>query len=270
MTALVVLVIVFVVMCFIAGDHYDEEPSFRLAIWAVPTAGLVSLALCVRHSRIRIREYEHGFELRRPGRRTLRYAWHEIASVKSTRVSVHINLAHSHDVLKTVIRPHAGGRIRIKGLDYIKVRDECGFWRMITKVHPDTGARFVTSATGAVAVARAQGLLEELGAGGSFRWGALTFTAEGMTLAPFEGPVPWSRIDLVSASPDGGVRLDVQGLAAHVGSQAVKTRAGYRTKEDRLEVFVPVRRPGSDYMVLSILLANGSALGGERGEAHER
>ncbi|MFF2542902.1 hypothetical protein ACFVUY_10080 [Kitasatospora sp. NPDC058063] len=272
LSALVVLLLVFGVMCTLISDHYDEESSFRLALWAVPGAAAVCLALCVRHSRIRIREYEHGFELRRPGRRTLWYAWEEIASVESTRVSVHINLAHSHDVLKAVIRPYAGGRIRLRGLDYVKVREECGFWRMITKVAPDTGARFVSVATRAVAAARAQRLLDELGAGSAFRWGALTFTAEGMTLAPFPAPIAWSRIALVSAGPESGVRLDVRGLAAHVGSPALSgraTRAGYRTERDRLEVFVPVRRPGSDYVALSILLTYGSALRGGREDGRE-
>ncbi|MEU1286929.1 hypothetical protein [Kitasatospora sp. NPDC005856] len=263
------LLIVFGVLCTLVSDHYDEESSFRLAFWAVPGAAVVCLALCVRHSRIRIREYEHGFELRRPGRRTLRYAWREIASVESTRVSVHINTAHSHDVLKTVIRPYTGGRIRLRGLDYVKVREECGFWGLISKATPDTGARFVTVATRAVAEARAQRLLDELGAGGAFRWGALTFTAEGMTLAPFPAPVAWSRIALVSAGPDDGVRLDVQGLAAHVGSPARATKAGYRTQRDRLEVFVPVRRPGSDYAALSILLAYGPALQGGAEDGRE-
>ncbi|MFI2610383.1 hypothetical protein [Kitasatospora sp. NPDC018619] len=273
MTGLFVLLIVFGVLCSLVGEHYDGESSFRLAFWSVLGAAVGCLALCVRHSRIRIREYEHGFELHRPGRRTLRYTWQEIDSVTSTRVSVRINMAHSHDVLKTVIRPSAGGRIRLRGLDYIRVREECGFWRMITQVHPDTGARFVTDATRAVAEARAQRLLAELDAGGAFRWGALTFTAEGMTLAPFPAPVAWSRIALVSAGPDVGVRLDVQGLAAHVGSPALSgraTRAGYRTERDRLEVFTPVRRPGSDYAALSLLLAHGPALRAGRDGEGER
>ncbi|MFL4494796.1 hypothetical protein ACJ6WD_26635 [Streptomyces sp. VTCC 41912] len=263
LTALVPLLISFVVLCTLAGEHYDEEPSFRLAFWAVLGAGAGCVALCVRHTRIRIREHAHGFELRRPGRRTLRYAWHEIASVESTRVSVSINLAHSHDVLKTVIRPYAGGRIRIRGLDYVKVREESGFWRLLSGATPDNGARFVTTATQAVAEALAQRHLEELGEGGALRWGALTFTGEGLTLAPFPGPVPWSRIALVSANPGSGVRLDVRGLAAHVGSRglsACATKAGYRTEGDRLEVFMPARRPGSDYAALRILLAHGPAL----------
>ncbi|MFC9738529.1 hypothetical protein ACFVKC_11505 [Streptomyces noursei] len=263
LTVLVPLLISFVVLCTLAGDHYDEESSFRLAFWAVLGAGAGCVALCVRHTRIRIREYAHGFELRRPGRRTLRYAWHEIASVESTRVSVSINLAHSHDVLKTVIRPYAGGRIRVRGLDYVKVREESGFWRLLSGATPDNGARFVTTATQAVAEALAQRHLEELGAGGALRWGALTFTGEGLTLAPFPGPVPWSRIALVSANPGSGVRLDVRGLAAHVGSRALSpraTKAGYRTEGDRLEVFMPARRPGSDYAALRILLAHGPAL----------
>ncbi|MCZ0975244.1 hypothetical protein O1L55_36290 [Streptomyces albulus] len=184
LTVLVPLLISFVVLCTLAGDHYDEESSFRLAFWAVLGAGAGCVALCVRHTRIRIREYADGFELRRPGRRTLRYAWHEIASVESTRVSVSINLAHSHDVLKTVIRPYAGGRIRVRGLDYVKVREESGFWRLLSGATPDNGARFVTTATQAVAEALAQRHLEELGAGGALRWGALTFTDEGLTLAP--------------------------------------------------------------------------------------
>ncbi|WP_416875039.1 hypothetical protein [Kitasatospora sp. SC0581] len=271
-TALVVLLILFGVLCSLVGKYYDEDSSFRLAFWALPVAALGCLALCVRHARIRIREYEHGFELRRPGRRTLRYAWQEIASVESTRVSVHFNSAHSHDVLKTVIRPHSGGRIRLRGLDYIRVQEECGFWRMITKAHPTTGARFVSDATQSVAVARAQRLLDELGAGGSFRWGALTFTTEGMTLSPFPAPIAWSRIALVSARPADGVRLDVRGLASHVGSRALSgraTKAGYRTEGDRLEVFVPVRRPGSDYVALSVLLAHGAALQSGQDEGHE-
>ncbi|GAA2680239.1 hypothetical protein GCM10009864_60800 [Streptomyces lunalinharesii] len=273
LTVLVPLVISFIVLCTLAGDHYDQESSFRLAFWAVPGAGAACVALCVRHTRIRIREYEHGFELRRPGRRTLRYAWQEIASVESTRVSVHINLSHSHDVLKTVIRPYAGGRIRVRGLDYVKVREESGFWRLLSGASPDTGARFVTTATRAVAEAVAQRHLDELDAGGAVRWGALTFTGEGLTLNPFPGPLHWSRIALVSASPGSGVRLDVRGLARHVGSQALAaraTKAGYRTEGDRLEVFMPVRRPGSDYAALSILLARGHALHGERHERRER
>ncbi|MFJ7911156.1 hypothetical protein [Kitasatospora sp. NPDC096204] len=269
LSAFFMLLIVFIVMCTLVGKYYDEDSSFRLAFRAVVVADVLCLALCVRHARIRIREYEHGFELRRPGRRTLRYAWQEIASVESTRVSVHINFAHSHDVLKTVIRPYTGGRIRVRGLDYIKVREECGFWRMISRPNPETGGRFVSAAAQAVGQARAQRLVDELGAGGSFHWGALTFTAEGMTLAPFTGPVAWSRIAVVSANPGSGVRLDVQGLAAHVGSRALSARAtkkGYRTDGDRLEVFVPVRRPGSDYAALSILLAYGAALHSGRDE----
>ncbi|AEY87005.1 hypothetical protein SHJG_1730 [Streptomyces hygroscopicus subsp. jinggangensis 5008] len=260
-------------LCTLAGDHYDEESSFRLAFWAVLGAGAVCVALCVRHTRIRIREYEHGFELRRPGRRTLRYTWQEIASVGSTRVSVHFNLAHSHDVLKTVIRPYAGGRIRVRGLDYVKVREESGFWRMFSRATPDTGERFVKTATQAVAAALAQRHLDELVAGGAFHWGALTFTDEGLTLAPFPGAVPWSRITLVSAGPGIGVRLDVRGLAEHIGHGALSaraTKAGYRTQGDRLEVFMPAHRPGSDYAALGILLAGGSALHGERHGGRER
>ncbi|MFF5860025.1 hypothetical protein ACFY8B_31150 [Streptomyces sp. NPDC012751] len=273
LTLLVPLVISFIVLCTQAGDSYDEESSFRLAFWAVFGAGAVCVALCVRHTRIRVREYEHGFELRRPGRRTLRYTWQEIASVGSTRVSVRINLAHSHDVLKIVIRPHAGGRIRLRGLDYVKVREESGFWGLFSRATPDTGESFVATATRAVAEALAQRRLDELGAGGEFRWGALTFTGEGLTLAPFPGPVPWSRISLVSAGPGKGVRLDVRGLAAHVGSRALSaraTKAGYRTEGDRLEVFMPTHRPGSDYAALDILLARGPALFGERREGLER
>ncbi|MGW1255863.1 hypothetical protein ACWD5Q_11910 [Streptomyces sp. NPDC002513] len=272
LTALVPLVISFIVLCTIAGDHYDEESSFRLAFWAVPGAAAVCVALCVRHTRIRIREYEHGFELHRPGRRTLRYAWQEIASVESTRVSVNINLGHSHDVLKTVIRPYAGGRIRVRGLDYVKVREESGFWRLLSGATGDSGERFVKNATQAVGEALAQRHLDEFGAGGSFRWGALTFTGEGLTLDPFPGLVPWSRIAFVSGSPGSGIRLDVRGLAAHVGSRALSaraTKAGYRTEGDRLEVFMPARRPGSDYVALSILLAPDSALRGERHEGRE-
>ncbi|WP_229887165.1 hypothetical protein [Streptomyces olivaceoviridis] len=273
LTLLVPLVISFIVLCTLAGDHYDEESSFRLAFWAVLGAGAVCVALCVRHTRIRIRAYEHGFELRRPGRRTLRYTWQEIASVASTRVSVHFNLGHSHDVLKTVIRPYAGGRIRVRGLDYVKVREESGFWRMFSRATPDTGERFVKTATQAVAAALAQRRLDELGAGGAFHWGALTFTDEGLTLAPFPGAVPWSRITLVSAGPGSGVRLDVRGLAEHIGSGALSaraTKAGYRTQGDRLEVFMPAHRPGSDYLALGILLAGGSALRGERHGGRER
>ncbi|MGW1175360.1 hypothetical protein ACWD4P_16755 [Kitasatospora sp. NPDC002543] len=268
--AMFLFLILFGVLCTLVGKYYDEDASFRLAFWAMPGAAVASLALCVRHSRIRIREYEHGFELRRPGRRTLRYAWQEVDSVESTRVSVRVNFAHSHDVLKTVIRPRTGGRIRLRGLDYIRVREESGFWRMISKPYPTTGAGFVSDAARAVAEARARRLLDELGAGGAYRWGALTFTAEGMTLAPFPRPLPWSRIALVSAGPHDGVRLDVRGLAAHVGSRALSgraTKAGYRTEGDRLEVFVPVRRPGSDYLALDILLAHGQALDGGRDEA---
>ncbi|MFF4520561.1 hypothetical protein [Streptomyces bluensis] len=273
LTVLVPLVISFIVLCTLFSDHYDEESSFRLAFWAVLGAGAVCVALCVRHTRIRIREYEHGFELRRPGRPTLRYAWQEIASVESTRVSVHINLGHSHDVLKTVIRPYLGGRIRLRGLDYVKVREESGFWRLFSRATPDTGERFVSTATQAVAEALAQRHLDELGAGGELRWGALTFAGEGLTLDPFPGQVPWSRIALVSAGPGSGVRLDVRGLAGHVGSRALSarsTKAGYRTEGDRLEVFMPARRPGSDYVALSILLARGPALRGERHEGRER
>ncbi|MEW2511190.1 hypothetical protein [Streptomyces sp. NPDC046870] len=267
LTLLVPLVISFIVLCTLVGDHYDAEASFRLAFWSVLGAGAVCVALCVRHTRIRIREYEHGFELRRPGRRTLRYAWQEIASVGSARVSVHINLGHSHDVLKTVLRPYAGGRIRIRGLDYVKVREESGFWRLFSSATPDTGERFVTTATRAVAAALARRHLDELGAGGAFRWGALTFTGEGLTLDPFPGVVPWSRVALVSARPGGGVRFDVRGLAEHVGSRALParaTKAGYRTEGDRLEVFMPAHRPGSDYLALSILIAGAPALRGER------
>ncbi|MFF4761814.1 hypothetical protein [Streptomyces sp. NPDC001292] len=273
LTVLVPLVISFIVLCTLAGDHYDVESSFRLAFWAVLGAGAVCVALCVRHTRIRIREYEHGFELRRPGRRTLRYGWQEIASIESTQVSVHINLGHSHDVLKTVIRPYVGGRIRLRGLDYVKVREESGFWRLLSRATPDTGERFVATATQAVAEAVAQRHLDELGAGGELRWGALTFTSEGLTLDPFPGQVPWSRITLLSAAPGKGVRLDVRGLAEHVGSRALSpraTKAGYRTEGDRLKVFMPLHRPGSDYAALSILLAHGPALRGERREGRER
>ncbi|MFG2914244.1 hypothetical protein ACGF0D_15285 [Kitasatospora sp. NPDC048298] len=265
LSAFFALLIAFIVMCTLVGEYYDEESSFRLVFWAVVVAGVLCFALCVRHAHIRIREYEHGFELLRPGRRTLRYAWQEIASVESTRVSVHFNFAHSHDVLKTVIRPYTGDRIRVRGLDYVKVREECGFWGLIKQATPDTGERFVTIATRAVGEARAQRLVDELGAGGAFRWGALTFTAEGMTLAPFAEPVAWSRIALVSATPANGVLLDVEGLAAHVGSQALRAQAikkGYSTDGDQLRVFVPVRRPGSDYLALSILLAYGAAVHG--------
>ncbi len=273
LTLLVPLVIVFIVLCTQAGDTYGEESSFRITFWAVLGAAVVCLALCVRHSRIRIREYEHGFELCRPGRRTLRYTWQEIASVESTRVSVHINLWHSHDVLKTVIRPYAGGRIRLRGLDYVKVREETGLGKRFSGATPDTGEHFVATATQAVAEALAQRHLDEVRAGGELRWGALTFTREGLTLDPFPGIVPWSRITLVSAGPDEGLKLDVRGLAAHVGSPALParaTKAGYRTEGDRLKVFIPTRRPGTDYAALSILLAHGPSLHREEHEDRER
>ncbi|MEU9314970.1 hypothetical protein [Streptomyces sp. NPDC048295] len=273
LTVLVPLVIAFIVMCTIAGDYYDEESSFRLAFWAIPGAAAVCIALSVRHTRIRIHEYEHGFELRRPGRRTSCYAWHEIASVEATKVSVHINLGHSHDVLKTVIRPYEGGPIRLRGLDYIKVRQESGFWRLAAAAPLGTAQAFSTRASQGVAEALAARQLEELAAGGELRWGALTFTRDGLTLAPFPGTLDWSRITYVSGNPDNGVRIDVRGLAAHVGSPALSaraTKAGYRTEGDRLEVFMPVRRPGSDYAALSFLLARGPSLRGERNEGPER
>ncbi|MFF2963314.1 hypothetical protein ACFVT1_31345 [Streptomyces sp. NPDC057963] len=273
LTLLVPLVIVFIVMCTIAGDHYGEESSFRLAFWAIPGAAAVCIALSIRHTRIRIHEYEHGFELRRPGRRTQCYAWHEIASVEATKVSVHINLGHSHDVLKTVIRPYEGGPIRLRGMDYVKVRQESGFWRLAAAAPLGTAQAFSTRASQGVAEALAGRHLEELAAGGELRWGALAFTCDGLTLAPFPGLLDWSRITYVSGNPNNGVRLDVRGLAAHVGSPALParaTRAGYRTEGDRLEVFMPVRRPGSDYAALSVLLACGPSLRGERYEGPER
>ncbi|MFD7499080.1 hypothetical protein ACFV8T_43665 [Streptomyces sp. NPDC059832] len=272
LTVLVPLVIVFIVMCTIAGDHYDEEPTFRLAIWAIPAVAALCVALSVRHTRIRIHEYEHGFELRRPGRRTLRYAWYEIASVEAANVSVHINLGHSHDVLKIVIRPYTGGPVRLRGLDYIKVRQATGFWRLAAAAPLGTAQAFHTRASQAVAESLAQRHLDELDAGGELRWGAMTFTREGLTLAPFPGLLDWSRITYISGNPTSGVRLDVRGLAAHVGTPALSaraTKAGYRTEGDRLEVFMPVRRPGSDYTALSILLARGPALRGGRHEGHE-
>ncbi|MGW3498901.1 hypothetical protein [Streptomyces sp. NPDC001020] len=273
LTVFFLLVIVFIVMCTIAGDYYDTDSSFRLAFWAIPGAAAVCLALTVRHTRIRIHEYEHGFELCRPGRRTLRYAWYEIASVEATKVSVHINFSHSHDVLKIVIRPYTGGPIRLRGLDYVKVRQATALWRLATSAPIDTGQAFHRHASQAVAEARAQRHLDELDAGGELRWGALTFTREGLTLKPFPGLLDWSRITYVSGNPSSGVRLDVRGLAAHVGSPALSaraTKAGYRTEGDRLEVFMPVRRPGSDYAALSILLARGPALRGERQDGSER
>ncbi|MEW1659470.1 hypothetical protein [Streptomyces sp. NPDC093707] len=273
LTVLVPLVIVFIVMCTIAGDHYDTESSFRLVFWMIPGAAALCIALAVRHTRIRIHEYEHGFELRRPWRRTLRYAWYEIASVGATNVSVHINLSHSHDVLKIVIRPYTGGPIRLRGLDYLKVRQPTGFWRLAKAAPLGTAQAFHARASQGVAEALAQRHLEELDAGGELRWGALTFTRDGLTLTPFPGLLDWSRIGYVSGNPSRGVHLDVRGLAAHVGSPALSaraTKAGYRTEGDRLEVFMPVRRPGSEYTALSILLAHGPALCGERPEGRER
>ncbi|MFF9511449.1 hypothetical protein ACF1BU_34710 [Streptomyces sp. NPDC014724] len=265
LTAFVSLVIVFIVMCTIAGDYYDTESSFRLAFWTIPGAA-VCVALSARHTRIRIHEYEHGFELRRPVRRTLRYAWYEIASVEATEVSVHINPGHSHDVLKIVIRPYTGGAIRLRGLDYIKVRQATGFWRLAAAAPLGTAQAFYTRASQGVAEALARRHLDELDAGGELRWGALTFTREGLTLAPFPGLLDWSRITYVSGNPSRGIRLDVRGLSAHVGSPALSaraTKAGYRTEGDRLDVFMPVCRPGWDYAALSILLARGPALCGE-------
>ncbi|MFD7069661.1 hypothetical protein ACFV97_20805 [Streptomyces sp. NPDC059913] len=262
LSVFVVLVIVFIVMCVVARDH-AVEGSFLVAMWAVPTVAAGCAALCVRHTRIRLREYEHGFEFRRPGRRTLRRTWDEIASVESTKVSVRINFSHSHDVVKTVLRPYEGGPIRLKDLDYIKVRQESGFWRLATRGPVDNARPFTTRATREVAEAVAARHLEELGEGGEFRWGALTFTRDGLTLAPFPGLLEWSRIAYVSGGPNTGVLLDVRGLAGHVGSRALKpraTRAGYSTEGDRLEVFRPVRRPGSDYAALERVLANGAAL----------
>ncbi|MFJ6017443.1 hypothetical protein [Streptomyces sp. NPDC092952] len=262
LSVFVVLVIVFVVMCFVARDH-DIEGSFLLAMWVVPTVAAGCAALCVRHTRIRLREYEHGFEFRRPGRRTLRRTWDEIASVESTRVSVRINFSHSHDVVKTVLRPYEGGLVRLKDLDYVKVRQESGFWRLATLGPVDNAGPFTTRATREVAAAVAARHLEELREGGEFRWGALTFTREGLTLEPFPGPLEWSRIAFVSGGPGDGVRLDVRGLAEHVGSRALKpraTKAGYSTEGDHLKVFAPLHRPGSDYAALDIVLANGAAL----------
>ncbi|MFE7465370.1 hypothetical protein ACFU6R_14895 [Streptomyces sp. NPDC057499] len=262
LTMFVPLVIVFVVMCTIAGDHYDEE-SFRLAMWAVPVAAAGCAALCVRHTRIRLREHEHGFEFRRPGRRTLHRTWDEIASVESAKVSVRINFSHSHDVVRTVLRPYEGGPIRLRDLDYVKVRQESGFWRLATRGPVDNARPFTARASREVAGAVAVRHLEELAAGGEFRWGALTFTREGLTLKPFPGLLEWSRITFVSGGPDIGLRLDVRGLAGHVGAAALKpraTRAGYSTEGDRLKVFMPLRRPGSDYAALAAVLANGAAL----------
>lgn len=254
------LVIVFIVMCTIADDHYDED-SFRLALWAIPVVAAGCAALSVRHTRIRLHEHEHGFELRRPGRRTLRRTWDEIGSVESTRVSVRINFSHSHDVFKTVLRPYEGRPIRLRDLDYIKVRQESAFRRLLTTAPVGNARSFTTHASRGVAEAVAARHLEELAAGGTLRWGALTFTREGMTLEPFPGLLDRSRITYVSGSPDNGVRLDVRGLSGHVGSPALKpraTKAGYSTEGDRLDVFMPVRRPGSDYEALGIVIAHGS------------
>ncbi|MEU6662035.1 hypothetical protein [Streptomyces sp. NPDC046821] len=273
LTLLVPLVIVFIVMCTIAGDHYDEETSFRLAFWVIPAAAAVCLALSVRHTRIRIHEYEHGFELRRPGRPTRRLAWSDIASVETNKVSVHINFSHSHDVFKTVIRLYEGGRIRLRGLDYIKVRQESGFWRLAAVAPLGNGQSFSTRAAQGAAEALAARHLAELSAGGQLRWGALTFTREGLTLAPFPGLLDWSRITHVSANPNTGVRLDVRGLSAHVGTRTLKpraTKAGYSTEGDRLEVFIPTRRPGSDYAALTLVLAQGAALTDGSALAEER
>ncbi|MEV5986293.1 hypothetical protein AB0L85_14885 [Streptomyces sp. NPDC052051] len=272
LTVFFLLVIVFVVMCTIAGEYYDTDSSFRLAFWAIPGAAVVCLAVTVRHTRIRIREYEHGFELCRPGRRTLRYAWYEIASVEAAKVSVRINLSHSHDVFKIVIRPYTGGPIRLRGLDYIKVRQETALWRLVTWAPIDTGEAFCTHASQAVAEALAQRHLDELDAGGELRWGALTFTREGLTLDPFPGLLDWSRITYASGGPERGLRLDIRGLAAHVGSRSLSaraTKAGYRTEGQRLEVFIPTRRPGSDYAAMGILIAHGPTLNGEHPEERE-
>ncbi|MFF4083478.1 hypothetical protein ACFYZN_29335 [Streptomyces sp. NPDC001777] len=261
LTVFVPLVIVFVVMCTIADDHYDEG-SFRLALWSILLAAAGCAALSVRHTRIRLHEHEHGFEFRRPGRRTLCHTWDEIASVETTKVSVRINFSHSHDVVKTVLRPYEGRPIRLRDLDYVKVRQESGFWRLATLGPVDNARPFTTRASREVAEIVAALHLEELAAGGELRWGALTFTREGLTLKPFPGLLDWSRIALVSAGPDNGVRLDVRDLSGHVGSPALKpraTKAGYSTEGDRLDVFTPVRRPGSDYAALGIVLAHGSA-----------
>ncbi|MFK4213273.1 hypothetical protein [Streptomyces sp. NPDC030920] len=262
------LVIVFIVMCTIADDHYDEG-SFRLALWAIPLAAAVCAALSVRHTRIRLHEYEHGFEFRRPGRRT----WDEIASVKSTRVSVRINFSHSHDVLKTVLRPYQGGPIRLRDLDYIKVRQESDFWRLATMAPAGNTQSFTTHASRGVAEAVAARHLQELAEGGALRWGALTFTREGLTLRPFPGLLDWSRLTYISGSPDNGVRLGVRHLAGHVGSPALMPRAtkvGYGTEGDLLDVFIPVRRPGSDYAALGIVLAHGATLTDRRHQNPDR
>ncbi|MFE7614120.1 hypothetical protein [Streptomyces sp. NPDC057496] len=254
------LVIVFIVMCTIADDHYDED-SFSLALRAIPVVATGCAVLGVRHTRIRLHEHEHGFEFRRPGRRTLRRTWDETGSVESTRVSVRINFSHSHDGFKTVLRPYEGRPIRPRDLDYIKVRQESAFRRLLTTAPAGNARSFTTHASRGVAEAVAARHLEELAAGGTLRWGALTFTREGMTLKPFPGLLDRSRIAYMSGSPDNGVRLDVRGLSGHVDSPALKpraTKAGYSTEGDRLDVFIPVRRPGSDYAAPGIALAHGS------------
>ncbi len=257
MQVMVFAVIVFIVLCTMWGD-YSSDGGFLMWFALVTAVIVLCVALVVRHTRIRIHLYEEGFRIERPGRRPLEHTWREIASIESERVRVFINFSHSHDVLRTVIVPYAGPRIRFRALDFFAVAPGKSLWSA-----RDTAEGFVAQAAQRVGADRAARYLGELRDGGEVHLGPLVLTRAGMTITPFTDVVPWSRISFVKANPEDGVHLRVAGLAKVVGSTALSsraTKAGYRTKGDLLEVWDLMHRPGTDYVALRIMLAEAPSL----------
>ncbi|MFH9090552.1 hypothetical protein [Streptomyces sp. NPDC017673] len=114
---MVVAVIVFIELCTMWGD-YSSDGGFLTGFTVVIAVMVLCVALIVRHTRIWTDLHEGGFRIERPGRGPVGHTWREIAAIKSERVRVLTGFSHSQDVLKTVIVPYAGPRIRFQALDF--------------------------------------------------------------------------------------------------------------------------------------------------------